>query len=701
MLNRASQATASKDPLESSAQFVKGVGPRRYELLKRAGIRTVRDLLFYFPRRHEDRSEIRHIADLQPGTSGAILARVVSCKLKKRDYRRSVLTVGAVDETGAVELIWFNQPYFEVRFKEGGLFLFSGKLSERFDRLQMAAPYFEKISEAGKARTFADPIVPIYPLTEELNQALLRRVIRSAIDGFAKYLEEVFPPKFRKSRRLPTISDAVRDMHFPRSLARVKLARRRLAYEELFLLEVAMALRYVRLKQVGGAVPIDVSEKVDAHIRRLFPFRFTRAQDKVVEEIRADLASPHPMSRLLQGDVGSGKTVIAVYALLGAVAAGHQAAMMAPTEVLAEQHYLGLRGYLRAARVKLALLRGGGPASKRKEMLEQIAEGKIDIVVGTHALVQKQVRFQKLALVVIDEQHKFGVLQRAALSAKGIHPHCLVMTATPIPRTLTLTVFGDLDFSVLDELPPGRKPVSTVWVQENDRPKTYDFIRKQMQRGRQAFVVYPLLAESPRLELKSATKMAEYLDREVFPDFKVGLLHGRMPALRKQQVMGQFRSGRLHMLVATVVVEVGIDVPNANLMVIEHADRFGMSQLHQLRGRIGRGAHRSYCMLFADPKTEEARRRLEVICRTSDGFRIAEEDLRLRGPGEFFGTRQHGLPELAIADIARDYELLKLARRDAFRIVRQDPALEGRTRRKLRQAVIKKFGQRLELVSIG
>jgi ATP-dependent DNA helicase RecG len=450
-----------------------------------------------------------------------------------------------------------------------------------------------------------------------------------------------------------------------------------------------------------------VGDKVDAHIRARFPFRFTAAQDRAAAEIRGDLARDRPMTRLLQGDVGSGKTAVALYAALAAVAAGFQAAIMAPTEILAAQHYHNGEKYLVGSRVRWALLVGGLGVADRRRLLRRIRHGDASIIIGTHALIQQDVAFDRLGLVVVDEQHKFGVLQRAeakwqpAADNPDLQPHYLVMTATPIPRTLALTVFGDLDVSTLDEMPPGRTPIETWAVASEGRRKAYSFIRKELVAGRQAFIVCPLVEENETSDLRAATEEAQRLAADVFPDFKVGLLHGRMKAEEKDEVMERFRRGEVHVLVSTVVIEVGVDVPNATVMMVEHAERFGLAQLHQLRGRIGRGAAKSTCILMAEAETEEAQRRIQVMCETNDGFRIAEEDLRLRGPGEFFGTRQHGMPELLIGNVVDDYDLLRLARNEAFAWIERDPALASPESAPVRRALTKRFADTIRLIEVG
>jgi len=691
--------TLDKDPLSSNVQFIKGVGPRLAALLSKLGIQTARDLLFYRPRAWQDRTDVIPIVKAREGETAMFSGRVIDANLKKTRYRRSVLDALIEDSTGEMALTWFNQPYMAEKLQVGDRLLAWGKVGSYKGLPQIVAPEFEITDDEGDDPGGPQqPIVPVYPLTEGVNNRRMRRIVSNCLDRYAAALVDFIDAEILLKRRLIVLSKAVRDMHFPESDEARAKALRRLKYDELFLLETAMALRRENIARSGGAAPIKVTDRIDKRIRRLFDFEFTSDQDSVIQEIRADLDSRAPMNRLLQGDVGSGKTVIAIYALLSAVAAKHQAALMAPTGILAEQHYRTLSKLLRKARVEFALLTGGTSAAEKTRIKRAAAAGEIDILIGTHSLIQDTVDFERLGLVVMDEQHKFGVLQRATLKRKGANPHSLVMTATPIPRTLTLTVFGDLDVSIIEKGPPGRKAVTTRLVPPEKRGEAFEFIRCKLRDGRQAFFVYPLIEGSENSDVRSAVETAREL-AGVYGEFGVELVTGAMDSKAKEAAMRAFRSRKAHVLVATVVIEVGIDIPNASIMVIENAERFGLSQLHQLRGRIGRGSHRSYCLLFGEGSTEEARKRLEIMASTSDGFRIAEEDLKLRGPGEFFGTRQHGLPEFKFADIIEDWKLLLAAREDAFELVRSDPGL--RRHPAIMHRVLENYRGRLDLVEAG
>ena len=691
--------------LGDSVQYLKGVGPKRAVLLEKLGIATIGDALQFFPRKYIDRGNRVPIAKVLPGQDQTIRARIIDMRAPQWGDRLEALVQ---DETGSMRVIWFHARFLAKALHTGAEYLFYGRVGEYRTRLQMQHPKFEPIPEGvAEAMSEEDRILVEYPNTEGLQQASLVGLTEEALRVGLPLAHDTLPEPMRKRLHLTALPEALRMIHRPRSMTEVKEARRRLIFGEFFLMELAVALRRRSALSSHNAPPIPVSEKVDQHIHARFPFRFTGAQDRVITEIRADLARDRPMTRLLQGDVGCGKTAVALYAALAAVAAGFQAAIMAPTEILATQHYLNVEKYLVGSRVRWALLVGGLSVPDRRKILRRIRHGDADIIIGTHALIQQDVAFSRLGLVVVDEQHKFGVLQRAEVKWQPaadnplLQPHYLVMTATPIPRTLALTVFGDLDVSTIDEMPPGRTPIETTAVAQKSRRRAYEFIRKELSAGRQAFVVYPLVEENDTLDLRAATEEAARLATDVFPEFRVGLLHGRMKPAEKDDVMQRFRRGETSVLVSTVVIEVGVDVPNATVMMVEHAERFGLAQLHQLRGRIGRGAAKSTCILLGDPQTDEAKRRIEVMCETTDGFRIAEEDLRLRGPGEFFGTRQHGMPELQIGNVVADYDLLRLARNEAFAWIEKDPGMVSPESEPIRRALVKRFRDSLPLIEVG
>jgi ATP-dependent DNA helicase RecG len=688
--------------LSDSVQYLKGVGPKRVTLLEKLGIQTIGDALQFFPRKYIDRGNRVPIAEVKPGLEQTVCARIIDMRAPLWGDRLEALIQ---DETGSMRAIWFHARFLAKGLHTGAEYLFYGRVGEYHGRLQMQHPKFQPLTEQGDAG--ANPILAEYPTTEGLQQASLVKLTEEALRVGLSLVHETLPAEMRTRLQLLELPRALRMIHRPQSMAEVAEARRRLVSGVFFLMELAVALRRRSALASHNAPPIPCDAKVDARIRARFPFKFTRAQDKVIVEVRADLARDRPMTRLLQGDVGCGKTAVALYAALAAVAAGYQAVIMAPTEILATQHYHNVEKYLVGSRVRWALLVGGLAAAARKKVLRRIRGGEADIIIGTHALIQQDVAMARLGLVVVDEQHKFGVLQRAevkwqpAADNPNLQPHYLVMTATPIPRTLALTVFGDLDVSTIDEMPPGRTRIDTRVVDPRNRRKAYEFVRKELAAGRQAFVVYPLVEENEALELRAATEEAERLAREVFPEFTVGLLHGRMKPEEKDEVMDRFRRGEVHVLVSTLVIEVGVDVPNATVMMIEHAERFGLAQLHQLRGRIGRGAAKSTCILLGEPESPEAQRRLQVMGETTDGFRIAEEDLRLRGPGEFFGTRQHGMPELMIGNVVEDYDLLRLARKEAFAWIQEDPNLSRPESEPIRKAMGKRFHDTLRLIEVG
>jgi ATP-dependent DNA helicase RecG len=683
---------------------VKGVGPHRAALFERLGLVTVGDALNRFPRHYEDRRQFVPFRSLRAGQPQATTGTVSQVIAPPRGRGRVPLKVVFRDASGFLVGLWFNQPYLAQVFKRGQRVVLFGRAlpPERGSRaLVMRQPEFEIIEEDEDSSLHMGRIVPVYALTEGLAQRGVRSLLHRIVEDAAGQVPESLPEALRRRRGLPAAPDAYRAIHFPGSLEAAEVARRRFVFEDFLLLQLGLAIRRQRQGRRPGHA-IDPAGDLVARLVASLPFELTRAQRRVWEEIRADLARPVPMNRLLQGDVGSGKTVVALMALLTAMEAGYQGVLMAPTEILAEQHLGTVRALLGSLDVPVALLTAGQKGRDREAALRAAQTGEARILVGTHALIQEGVAFHRLGLVVVDEQHRFGVLQRASLRAKGQHPDVLVMTATPIPRTLALTLYGDLDVSVLDELPPGRQAINTQWRTEPRRGQIYDFIRRELRDGRQAYVVYPLVEETEASDLKAATAMAGRLQAEVFAEHRVGLVHGRMAFEAKDAVMRAFKAGEIQVLVATTVIEVGIDVPNAAVMLIEHAERFGLAQLHQLRGRVGRGPARSYCILLASGlPTEEARRRLEAMCETQDGFRIAEVDLEIRGPGDFFGTRQAGLPEFRAANLLTDGRLLQEAREEAFALIERDPALGLPEHGPLREALVLRWRDRLDLASVG
>jgi ATP-dependent DNA helicase RecG len=684
--------------LATPVQYVKGVGPRIAELLAGKGIRTVGDLLHYLPFRYEDRLNPRGIAELRPGEMATVVGEVRNSGLfRTRSMPIFQLTVG--QGRAKLRCLWFNATYLQGKFTAGQMIALYGKVEEdqRTRELQIIQPQYEVLgdpsdsSENGPEKKVAESleigrIVPIYEATGKLTSKWFRRVIRTALDNLTPDLPDPIPASVRAHMGLISPRAALWSVHWPEageSLQDLQSSRTpahiRMIFDELFFVELGLELKRRQQKAQTG-IPFKLDDRVRAAIKKILPFHPTAAQKRVLKEIAADMEKPYPMRRLLQGDVGSGKTIVAFEAAIIAIENACQVALMAPTEILAQQHYFSARRILENAGYRIVLLTGSLESDRKREIRRHIAQGSAQLVIGTHTLLEEKVEFAKPGLVIVDEQHRFGVMQRLKLMKKSgegedgarelAEPDVLVMTATPIPRTLALTLYGDLDLSVLDELPPGRTPIVTRSVPDDQSPKVWDFVRKQVAAGHQAYVVYPVIAENEESELKAAIKMYRELSGKVFADLKVGLLHGRLDADLKDQVMRGFQKGELQILVATTVIEVGVDVPNATVMVIEHAERFGLAQLHQLRGRIGRGAAKSYCILMTGGKvTEEGQRRLQAMVDTNDGFKIAELDLELRGPGEFFGTRQAGLPSFRVANIIRDAQLLELAKREAAAVL--------------------------------
>ncbi|MCL4456235.1 MAG: ATP-dependent DNA helicase RecG [Nitrospirae bacterium] len=699
--------------LSSPIQYVKGVGPQRARLLARLGIKTVKDALFHLPYRYEDRSSIKKIARLCPEeiqtVQGKIIKTDVITPTPKRP-RLKIFEAVITDGSGALKAKWFNQIYLKRVFKTGQQVVLYGTVKINYwgSGFEIMNPEYEILDEenntqttdAGEQKTelgiHTGRIVPVYRLTEGLSQKNLRSIMYAVVGNSIPAISDSIPQEIIEEYGLPDIRESLRNVHFPPPASPMHDLNRgispyhqRLSFDELFTLQLGLAAIKKREILEKGISFSPSGKLIDRLIGKL-PFKLTHAQERVFNDIMIDMRSPAPMNRLIQGDVGCGKTIVALMSMLTAVECGYQSALMAPTEILAEQHYINIHRLVEDLGLKIHLLTG----SKKNKEAGMIASGDADIVIGTHALIQEGVSFKNLGLIVIDEQHRFGVMQRATLRKKGTNPDTLIMTATPIPRTLALTFYGDLDYSVIDELPPNRNPVITRLFSEKNKSRIYALMEEEIKKGRQAYVVYPLIEESEKTDLKSAITGAEALQK-MFPNFKIGLIHGRMKPSEREEVMREFKEGGIHILVSTTVIEVGVDVPNATVMVIIHAERFGLSQLHQLRGRVGRGSSQSYCILLSYGGSDDARKRLDVMVETTDGFRIAEEDLSIRGPGEFFGTRQSGMPDLRVANLLRDVKILEIARKEAFALIERDAALSGYP--ELRKAMGDFWGERLEM----
>jgi ATP-dependent DNA helicase RecG len=686
----APEKTATGESVDAPVTTIKGISSVLAAKFKRLGVSTVRDLLYFFPNRHLDYSQRTYISQIAEGKEQTIMANVWQARVTMLGGRRGTEAIVG-DETGNIRVVWFNNPYLAKQLHANAQIVLSGRVRLFKSQHVMESPEWEIMEDRDLVHT--GRLVPLYPLTQGLHQRPVRKLLKEVVDYWAPRSGEFLPASLRGSCGLDDLTAAIAQAHFPDNIETKDRARTRLAFDELFLLQLGVLTRKRQWQEGQPGTPFEINTPaLDAFIKSL-SFALTAAQQRALHEILADLQKSSAMSRLLQGDVGSGKTVVATAALLMAAAAGFQGAFMAPTEILAGQHYITIcqllakagrvekeggnwRSYsgILARPITVALLTGEVARTRKREVQKMVMSGDIDLAIGTHALLQKGVSFRRLGLAVVDEQQRFGVSQRSVLRQKGFNPHMLVMTATPIPRTLALTLYGDLDLSVIDQLPPGRQTIKTKWVQPPLRESAYAFIRKQVKAGHQAFVICPLIEESEAIEAKAAVAEYERLSAEVFHEFRLGLIHGRMRAAEKDDVMSRFHAGELDILVSTPVVEVGIDVPNATVMMVESADRFGLAQLHQFRGRVGRGEAQSYCMLLAEDPTEVGERRLDIIEKERDGFRLAEEDLKLRGPGEFFGTRQSGLPDLRMARLS-DVALLETARREAIRLFKDDPDL--------------------------
>jgi len=701
-----------RNRLLTPIQYVKGVGPRLAKLFEKKGILTVEDGLYFLPRAYEDRRHLKKISELKAGRKetgfGEILLSGVALY---QNNRKRIFEAVVGDGSGTITLKWFrgNERYLRDRFKKGRRLIFSGEVRWFNYQKEIHHPDVE-IVEGDIEEDYLNfkRIVPIYSETEGLYQRTLRRLMKTIVDGYSDELSSPIPKEIVERQDLIDFSEAFRRVHFPpdgESIEKLNQQRsdghRRIIFDEFFFLELGLALRKKGLSLETG-ISFKTEGTLSKKLMSQLSFRLTGAQQRVLAEIVEDMEKSTPMNRLIQGDVGSGKTIVALLSALRAVECGFQTAIMAPTEVLAEQHYLTIHRWVEPLGVRVVLLTSHIKGSEREEIYEQIKGGEVQIIIGTHAVIQEQVEFHRLGLAIIDEQHKFGVVQRGLLKKKGENPDVLVMTATPIPRTLAMTLYGDLDISLIDEMPPGRMPVETKVFPESGRGRVYRIVEEEVKKGRQAFIVYPLVEESEKLDLKDATQMADHLQKDVFPQFRIGLLHGRMKSDEKEAMMMEFKEGKIQILVATTVIEVGIDIPNASIMVVEHAERFGLSQLHQLRGRIGRGEYPSKCILLAQYRSsEEARIRLRAMEQTNDGFKIAEQDLELRGPGDFFGIRQSGLPDFRVAHILRDTPILIEARKEAFRLIQKDSNLEEPSHQGLREVLMRRWKGRLELATIG
>ena len=705
----------SRQQLSTPVVHLKGVGPRLAEKLAKLDIHTIEDLLYILPHRYEDRREFRKIARLRDGVHEVFSGEILACgEATTSRSRRKIFEAVVGDGSGQIVLKWFHyrKDWISKRFVVGQRAVFTGEVKRYGATREIHHPDAEFLAPNQTLADYqsSDPlafgrILPVYPLTDGLTQYAARKIWKQAVDLFVHHVPSHLPDSVVKKHHLLPLTDALRQVHWPSNEANLEqlesgrsTALRSLVYDEFFFLELGLALKRRGIVMEPG-ITFEVNHKYTKPLAALLPYRLTAAQRRVLGEIKQDLMSPHPMNRLIQGDVGCGKTIVAMMAALVAIENDTQVAIVAPTEILAEQHYLQFHSWLDQLGLKAALLRGKMPAAEKRGILAELRAGQVNLVVGTHAVLQEGVEFQKLGLGIIDEQHRFGVRQRAVLREKGTHPHILVMTATPIPRTLSLTVYGDLALSVIDEMPPGRTPVETIVATDAQRGRVYSRLRQEIEKGNQAFIVYPLVEESEKSDLLAATEGAEKLKNEVFTEARLGLLHGRMKPAEKEEIMTRFKNREIDILVSTTVIEVGIDIPNATVMLVEHAERFGLAQLHQLRGRVGRGEAGSICMLLKSYKcSEDGEKRLEVMRATNDGFRIAEADLEIRGPGEFLGTRQSGLPDFRVANILRDGRILEDARQDAFAYAE---SREFKESDQIKSILKERWGNRLELASIG
>ncbi|MFQ5952094.1 MAG: ATP-dependent DNA helicase RecG [Candidatus Omnitrophota bacterium] len=684
-----------KTATDVPVRYIKGVGPKKASLFGKLGVENISDLLYYLPRRYEDRTSIVDVEDLRPGEIQATTGKVLKTSSFTVRTGKLIFQMEVGKPGRRVFAVWYNQPFLRNTFSVGQTVMLYGKV-EMQKRLQFTHPAFEILDNKDiKESLDVGRIVPVYSLTEDLNQRYVRKTVNHAIHAHIGEMPDCLPTYIRAKKKMADIRFALENIHFPYSFDNLDKAYKRLVFEEFFILQVIMALRRKRVTKKG--IKHEVREGLLERFEGLFDFELTREQKKCIKEIEQDMSSEKTMYRLLQGDVGSGKTAVAMYTILLTVQNGHQAAVMAPTEILARQHYVTISKELMPLGLNIRLLISGIDKESREKIKGELGRGEVDVVIGTHSLIQEDIDYADLGLVIIDEQHKFGVDQRKALRAKSSMADTLAMTATPIPRSLALTIYGDMDISVLREKPVGREEVTTYWVGDERREAVYGFIRDEIKMGRQAFVVYPRIKKTGALNLLSAEEMFERLSKDVFPDLRLALIHGRMAVEEKDKIMKDFRNKNYDILIATTVIEVGIDIPNVTVMLVEHAERYGLAQLHQLRGRIGRGEHASYCILMGEPATDASTERLSTMTETHDGFEIAEKDLDIRGPGEFLGTRQSGLPELKVGNIVRDFTIMEEAREEAFRLVKEDPALVDPRHAGIRESINERFRGKIHL----